>query len=70
VVSAVVGEVRDRDPGSGRLFPADDPEVVVEIHLVDGLEGRRLRTRLTQVLREVSVWLARNSSNDGRQRAA
>jgi hypothetical protein len=33
--------------------------------LVDGLEGRRLRTRLTPVLREVTVWLARNSSNDG-----
>jgi len=66
----MVGEPRDRDLGSGRLVPAEDPEVVVEIQCVDGVEGRRLRARQAQVLREVIVWLARNSSNDGQQPAA
>jgi len=46
--------------------PADDPDVVLEIQRVDGIEGRRLRARQARVLRE----LARNSSNDGQQPAA
>jgi len=50
--------------------PADDPDVVLEIQRVDGIEGRRLRARQARVLREVIVWLARNSSNDGQQPAA
>jgi len=59
----MAGEPRDR---CGRLLPADDPDVVLEIQRVDGIEGRRLRARQARVLRE----LARNSSNDGQQPAA
>jgi hypothetical protein len=65
--AALAGEPRGRESVSGRLVPSEDPDVIVEIQRVDGVEGRRLRARQAQVLREVIAWLAQSSSNDGRR---
>jgi hypothetical protein len=61
----MAGELRDREPDTGRRTPADDPDVVVEIHLADGVDGQRLRAQQARALRRVSAWLAQNSSSDG-----
>jgi hypothetical protein len=59
------GEARDRERDSGRVAPGDDSEVVFDVQLVDGADGRRLRAEQARVLWEVIAWLAQNSSNGG-----
>jgi hypothetical protein len=66
----MAGDPRGREPDTGRLAPADDPDVVVEVHLADGIDGRWLRVQQARVLREVSAWLAQNSYNAGRDSPA
>jgi len=66
----MAGEPCGREQGTGRLAPADDPDVVVEVHLADGVDGRRLRAQQARVLREVTAWLAQNSSSAGRHKPA
>ena len=54
----------------GQIEPSDDPDMVIDIRVVDGIDGQRLRAQQTQVIREVITWLAQNSSGSGQRPAA
>lgn len=66
----MAGEVDRRDPVSGRLAPDEPPELIDEIRVVDGDEGRTLAAVQARVLWEVTEWLARNRSAHGRDPTA
>jgi hypothetical protein len=46
---------------------ADPPEMVCEIHIVDGPDGERLARQQAEALWEVTQWLAQNKSRRGQQ---
>lgn len=56
---------RRRSTKTGQQFDADAPEVVFDVQLLDGPEGEALAHQQARVLREVTEWLARNSSGNG-----
>lgn len=47
-------------------FEPEAPEVVFDIQLLDGPDGEALAKQQARVLREVTEWLAQNSSASGR----
>jgi hypothetical protein len=59
---------RRRDAKTGQGFEAEAPEVVFDVQLLDGPDGEALTHQQARVLREVTEWLAQNSSGSGRTR--
>jgi hypothetical protein len=60
---------RRRASGAGQQAGAEAPDVVFEVRLLDGPEGEALAPQQARVLREVTEWLARNSSDSGQAQA-
>jgi hypothetical protein len=54
---------------TAQQFESETPEVVFDIQLLDGLDGEALAHQQARVLREVTAWLAQNSSASGRTTA-
>ena len=60
---------RRRSTTTGQHLDAEIPEVVFDVRLLDGPEGQALAHQQARVLREVTEWLARNSSDNGQAQA-
>ncbi|WP_133907688.1 hypothetical protein [Actinophytocola oryzae] len=61
--SSAAGRRRKR---TAEQFEPEAPEVVFDVQLLDGPEGEALAQQQARVLREVTEWLAQNSSASGR----
>jgi hypothetical protein len=57
---------RRRATSAQKKFEAEAPEVVFDIQFLDGPDGEALAHQQARVLREVTEWLAQNSSASGR----
>lgn len=57
---------RRRRTTTAQQFESETPEVVFDIQLLDGPDGQALALQQARVLREVTEWLAQNSSASGR----
>lgn len=62
--SSAVG--RGHRTTTAQQFDSGTPEVVFDIQLLDGPDGEALAHQQARVLREVTEWLAQNSSASGR----
>ena len=60
---------RRRRATSAHKFESEAPEVVFDTQFLDGPDGEALAHQQARVLREVTAWLARNSSASGRTTA-
>ena len=60
---------RRRNAKTGQRAETEAPEVVFDITLLDGPDGEALAHQQARVLREVTAWLAQNSSASGRTTA-
>ena len=58
------------DDSRERFAQGEPPELVFEVIIVRGAEGRRLAAEQARAIREVIEWLARRRSNNGQDRAA
>lgn len=58
-----------RSTRTGQHLDAEPPEVVFDVRLLDGPDGEALAHQQARVLREVTEWLARNSSGNGQAQA-
>jgi hypothetical protein len=61
-----LGVGRRRRTKTDQQFEHDAPDVVFDIQLLDGPDGQALALQQARVLREVTEWLAQNSSASGR----
>lgn len=59
-----------RTQESNHFVEADPPEMVCEIHTVDGADGERLARQQAEALWEVTQWLAQNRSRRGQQQTS
>ncbi|MGH3568814.1 MAG: hypothetical protein ACRDRH_22865 [Pseudonocardia sp.] len=61
---------RERVTATGCHEPGEPPELVAEIHTVEGPESERLALQQARVLGEVTTWLAHKTGSQERGRAA
>lgn len=59
-----------RAAGTGRHTGDDPPELVADIHTLDGPDADRLALQQARVIREVTAWLAHNTIAHTPDRAA
>lgn len=55
---------------TGRHIGDDPPELVADIHTLDGPDADRLALQQARVIREVTAWLVHNTTADAPDRAA
>ncbi len=61
---------RRRSAAHGRHRDEDPPELVGEIHTLEGPDAERVALQQARVFREVTAWMARTPSSQERERAA